>query len=149
MCTALVIYCELMRLIVCSLIWTLTQKGILRAAKCTTSSESTATSAAEPLTNTHLMKKKKVLPWLLTASLLSISPTPPLSLCLHLSLTLRGNGCSKMRSCGLTGIASQSHGCTGSCEVDFTVQQKQGCFYRLEYSRECSAFVRVCVLSPL
>lgn len=45
--------------------------------------------------------KKKVLPWLLTASL-----TPLLSL--SLSLTLRVNGCS-MHSCALTGIASESH----------------------------------------
>ena len=75
-CTALIIHihCELMTVIVCSLISTLAQKGILGAAKWTTSSESAPTSASHPapLTITHFPPAESVLPWLLTASLLSL-----------------------------------------------------------------------------
>lgn len=95
-CAALIIHCELMTLIVCSLISKLTQKGILRAAKWTTGSErgAAAASALHPasLTNTHLsLRGKKNRAAMVTDSF-------------SLSLHLRPQS-SNMHSCSLTGRA--------------------------------------------
>lgn len=134
-CASLIIHCELVMVIVCSLISTLTQKGILRAAKWTTSSQSAETSARHPapLTNTHfhwliLLGKKMMLPWLLTASLLLFSlcsplmPSPPLSAPID-------KDSSNMCSCSMTGRAFEIY-----CYV-------AGCYYESEYNWDCAAFV--------
>lgn len=79
MCAALIIRCKVKTLIVRSLISTLTQKGILKAANGQRALK--ARQHPTPLMNTHFSlgdfaekkNEKKMLPWLLTASLLSFS----------------------------------------------------------------------------
>lgn len=90
--------------------------------------------------------EENLLPWLLTATLLSfflfspLTPSPPLS-------APMANDSNNMHLCGLTGRAFEMYHYIGSYEAEPTVQQ--GCYYEFENNWDCSLCVCCVWCSPI